>query len=82
MNDWSRVHLALKDPEWDFRTATGIAKDTGLDRERVECLLDQHRPELRQTISGDGRVIFTLRSRPKKMREVFADLRLFASKSF
>ena len=43
MNDWSKVHMALDDPKWDFRTVTGIVKDTGLDRERVECLLDQHR---------------------------------------
>ena len=82
MNDWSRVHTALEDPEWDFRTVTGIVKDTGLDRECVERVLDTHRPEIRQTLSRDGQIIYTLRSRPKKMREIFADIRLFASKSF
>ena len=81
MNDWSRVHMALEDPKWDFRTVKGIAKDTGLDRERVECLLDQHRPKLRQTVARDGQPVFTLKDRPRKMREIFADIRMFASKS-
>ena len=81
MNEWSRVHLALKDPKWDFRTVTGIAKDTGLDQVRVKRLLDQHRPEIRQAMSRDGRIIYTLKSRPMKIREVIANLQVFASKS-
>ena len=81
MDDWSKVHMALEDPKWDFRTVKGIVEDSGLDREHVECLLAQHRPEIRQTMSRDGRTIYTLRSRPVKLREIVADLRLFASKS-
>jgi hypothetical protein len=82
MNEWHRVREALDDPRWDFRTVAGIARDTGLDPERVKCLLDRHRPEIRQTLSQDRKKIFTLKSRPMKVREVIADLLMFAGNRF
>ena len=32
--EWTKVHAALADPKWDFRTVGGIARETGLDPER------------------------------------------------
>lgn len=55
--EWFKVKAALDDPEWDFRTIGGIAKETGLDPRQVEQLLAQHRREIRQTLLRDGRVI-------------------------
>lgn len=82
MDEWSRVHSALDDPKWDFRTVEGIVRDTGLEPERVKRLLDRHRSEIRQRMSRDRRIIYTLKSRPMKMREIIADLQVYASKSF
>ena len=82
MNEWRRVRKALDDPRWDFRTEAGIARDTGLDPGRVKRLLDRHRSEIRQTMSRDRRSIYTLKSRPMKVREVIANLQMFAGSSF
>ena len=76
--EWFKVKAALDDPEWDFRTIGGIAKETGLDPRQVEQLLAQHRREIRQTLLRDGRVIYTLKTRPKTLRETFAEMQLFA----
>ena len=78
---WAAVRSALSNPQWDFRTVSGIARDTGLPPERVHHLLEAHRTEIRQTISRDRRPVYTLKSRPMKMREVVADLHLYASKT-
>ena len=80
-NGWPKVHAALQNPRWDFRTVSGIARDTGLDPGHVARMLKMHRPEIRQTLSRDRRKIYTLKSRPRKMREVIADLQVFASNS-
>ena len=82
MNEWHRVRKALDDPKWDFRTVAGIARETGLDPERVKRLLDRHRSEIRQTLSRDRKMIYTLKSRPRKLREVIADLQMFAGGVF
>ena len=81
-NGWSKVRAALTSPKWDFRTVEGIARETGLDAEGVERLIDQHRSETRQTLSRDRQIIYTLRSREKKLREVLADIQMFVSKSY
>lgn len=82
MDEWSRVHSALDDPKWDFRTVEGIVRDTGLEPERVKRLLDRHRSEIRQRMSRDRRIIYTLKSRPMKVRDIIDDLQVYASKSF
>ena len=82
MEDWMKVHDALNDTKWDFRTIEGIAKQTDLDPERVGCLLGEYQSEIRQVIARNHEIIYTLRSRPVKVREVIADLQTFASSSF
>ena len=80
-DDWIKIHEALGDSRWDFRTIGGISRQTGLDRDRVRQLLDQHRSEVRRTLSRNDDAIYTLRSRPIKIREVIADIQRFASNS-
>ena len=77
--DWLKVQAALENPEWDFRTVEGIARDTQLEPGRIDLLLRSNRSRVRQTLSRDRRVIYTLKSRPKKLREVFADIQTFLS---
>ena len=70
---------------WDFRTVDGIARETSLPREHVERLLRTHGAAVRQAVSRSERargwrVVYTLKSRPrKKIREFFSDLLTFAS---
>lgn len=79
--NWDAVRSALSDERWDFRTVQGIIRDTGLSESAVRNALEVHRSEIRQTISRDRRPVFRLKSRPMKMREIVADLQLFASKN-
>ena len=80
-SDWRRVHEALGDARWDFRTIGGISRQTGLERDRVLKLIEQHRSEVRQTVSRKREALYTLASRPRKIREIMADLQRFASNS-
>ena len=80
--EWARVHAALGDPTWDFRTVKGIAEETGLNPERVQKLLDRHPSEVRWTWSRNRRQIYTLRSRPPKIREIIADIQRIVTKSY
>ena len=78
--DWAKVQAALANPAWDFRTVDGITRDTSLPRERVERVLRRNRSMVRRAVSRDRRAVYTLKSRPKKLREFFADVLTFASR--
>ena len=78
-DDWVKVQAALADPAWDFRTVDGITRDTSLPRERVELVLLRNRSMVRRALARDRRVVYTLKSRPKKLREFFADVLTLAS---
>lgn len=80
--DWNKVRSALLNPTWDFRTVDGIAKEAGLDRRRVARLIDQHRSEVRQAISKDGKIVYTHGSRPVRLREIISKLQRIAAKRF
>ena len=77
------VVATLEDARWDFRTLEGIAKDTGLTKERIQQILESHAEIVRKSAIPDrlGRELYTLRSRPMKGRELFALVRTFVSKS-
>ena len=76
--EWFKVRAALDDREWDFRTVDGIAGETGLAPDAVVRLLGEHRSELRQILLRDGRIGYTLKSRPRTLRQIFAELQMFA----
>ena len=80
---WQRLDKALADPKWDFRTIPGLAKAASLSEEEVQALLEAHSEQVRQSAVPDrhGRALYTLRSRPKKVREILAEIRAYAAKS-
>ena len=64
-SDWQGVHSALASSRYKARTVDGLVDDTGLERERVEALLNEHRSEVRRIKTGSRRVLYSLRSRPQ-----------------
>jgi len=63
-DEWSRVYWSL-DRGWKVgRSDKGIAEDTGLGRERVKELLEEHRSEVRQFTAKAGWLGYALKSRP------------------
>lgn len=79
---WRKILPSLEDTRWDFRTVAGIARDTGLPERSVSEALEEHDADLRARMYRYGEQVFTLKSRPRSLREVLADIRLFASKSY
>ena len=89
--DWRRavsesearqVFKALSDPQWDFRTIDGLARSTGLAEDRIEQILREYRPLVRQSAVLDrGRDLYTLASRRPKFRELLSTARAFIAKS-
>jgi hypothetical protein len=81
---WERVEKALGNPNWDFRTIDGLAKDTGLASEEIRRLINRHSDRVRVSNVPDtqGRVLYTLASKPIRTREWLATVRAFAAKSF
>jgi hypothetical protein len=78
-----KVLEALEDQRWDFRTVDGIAAETGLPESFVSDTLRRYPNYVRVSPIPDrcGRVLFTLRDRPKKNREIFSELRAFLAGS-
>ena len=64
-DEWSQVYWALdQDSERrEFRSIGGISEETGLDRERVERLVEEHPSEIRKA-TGTERRLYTLRLKP------------------
>ena len=84
-DDWAKVQAALANPNWDFRTVGGLARETGLPRKHVERLLQEHGAAVRRAVSRGGRArrwqfVYTLRSRPTRFREVVDNLLTFAGR--
>ena len=80
--EWGKVEKALQDPRWDFRTVNGIAKETHLSPRLVKRLLRTNESQLRRRIlrRGQGEFIYTLKARPKKLREILFELQAFAGR--
>lgn len=78
-----RVLVALSDPKYDFRTLEGLAKATELSSDSVLVALGALGQKVRISNVTDpqGRVLYTLRNRPKKLRERLSELRSFMSAS-
>lgn len=78
-----RVLEALAEPQWDFRTIDGIAKETGLTPGEIKKALNAHPDLVRRSLVTDrlGRSLYTLRERPIQRREKLALLQVFLTKS-
>ena len=77
---WEKVRSALGNPNWDFRSIEGIARETELDPQEVREAILQNISEVREARSGDGNIIYTLESRPIRAREIIAVVHRLASK--
>ncbi len=80
---WDLVRAELMAADWSFRTIDGIARNTGLDRDRISRLLDQHGDDVRTAPIRDhaGRVLYTSSSRPRRWRDVVWEIQAALSKS-
>lgn len=78
-----RVIEALADPQWDFRTISGIAKETKLSLEFIENTLKKYSHKIRRSKvpNHNGEVLYTLNSRPETLREKLALWSIFIKKS-
>ncbi len=78
-----KVLAALADPQWDFRTVQGIARETGLPEPEVSVILNKYPDLIRRAYVPDpsGRDLFTLKERPAKLREKLALLRTLVAGS-
>jgi len=78
-----KVFEALANPQWDFRTVSGLSRDTGLPEVEIRTTLDKYGSLVRKSLVPDrhGRELFTLRSRGVKLQERLAELRMFITKS-
>lgn len=81
MSTWNRVFDALANPKFDFRTVTGISRETGLEAHEVQDLLDKHKKEVRVAYYTDskGRLLYTLRTRPLNIKDMLSTVKIIAS---
>ena len=80
---WKKILDALADPQWEFRTVEGIARQTGLQSGEVAQLLKQHRSEVRiaPILDRKDRVLYTDKSRRRTWREILWEIQACVSKS-
>jgi len=83
-SDERRVLDALRDPQWDFYTINGLVSTTALPRAKVRAILKIKTDVVRTSLvpDRDGQQVYTLRSRPVKLRERVALFRLFIAKTY
>ncbi len=81
--EFDQVLDALADERWDFRTAEGVSKETGIALEHVREVLDGHPESIRKSAvpNRKGRVLYKLKSRGTGLLEFLATVRAFVSKS-
>jgi len=75
---------ALSNPHWDFYTINGLVNTTALPRAKVRAVLKAKADVVRTSLvpDRDGQQVYTLRSRPVKLRERVALIRLFIAKTY
>lgn len=82
---WAKIERALADTRWDLRSIQGIARETGLAEEDVERALRSHQNLVRQAFvrkrsRGGVFIGYTLKSRPRTVREFAEDILGFMSR--
>ena len=66
---------ALHDENWQFRTASGIEKDTGIGAQRVEAILELSSANIRKLVyrTKDDKAVYAPIGQPKTIRERVAE---------
>jgi hypothetical protein len=73
----AQVETAVGDPRWEFRTVTGIARDTGLDPDEVAKVLASHPDIARRSAMTDrnGHALYAAPDRRVPLREKLERIR-------
>ena len=79
-----KVIQSLRNPEWDYRTISGIAKETGLDEKMVGDILKSRKDLIRESIvrSASGERLFTLSKNVNHLRDFWAAFRMINEEKF
>jgi hypothetical protein len=74
-----KVFSALSDEKWDFRTVEGISRDTGISESEIREIIGRYPKWIRKSLALDreGKELFTMRSKPVKLREHLAGIQRF-----
>ncbi len=67
--DWPKLRSALQNPKFQWRFASGLADETGLSRQVVIRLLEEHGFEIDHSQTHDGRNRYRLRSDGDQLRQ-------------
>ena len=69
-----KVFKALSDPNWDFRTVSGIATETSVPEATVRKILQKYPQLVRKSAVKDqeGSVLYTLKSKGMVLKEQLA----------
>jgi hypothetical protein len=81
--DEDKIINALRDKRWDYRTADGIAKETGIPLETVKNFLESRKGTVWKSSIPDrfGRDLYTHNDRRPQNKEFWRNLSTFGSKS-
>ena len=84
VEEWNRVKRALLDPKWDFRTIDGIADETGIKRQTISELLEEHQKEIIVAPLKDKnrRVLYTSKEHRGSWRRTWWLIRAAISRHF
>ncbi len=83
-SDEKKVIAALSNPEWDYRTISGIAKEAALDEATVRRIVDSRKDLVRESIvpSKTGDRLFTLTKNVNHLRDYWAAFRMINDEKF
>ena len=73
------IFEAMSQPRWDFRTIKGIASATGISEIQVQKVVESYPDLIRKSRvpNKTGEALFTLKEKPVKLRERFAEARTY-----
>ncbi len=79
-----KVFESLSNPKWDYRTISGIVKETGLDENLVSHILKSRKDLIRESIipSASGERLFTLSKNVNHLRDYWAAFRMINEEKF
>lgn len=71
-----KIVSALRDQRWDYRTADGIAKETGVPIDRVLAFLESRKDVVFKASMPDrlGRALYTLNDRQAQVNDVWRNI--------
>lgn len=77
-----KIVAALRDEKWDYRTAAGVAEETGIPIKTVRAFLESRKDIIWKSSIPDkrGRDLYTLNDRHSQSKEFLRNLSSFMSK--